>query len=144
MIMPLNATTFVPLVGEETWAAFVAQVNAHEAGMPSAFTELNRNTYARYVDLELAPEDLRAAASYAPADRAEVDAQRLAFRPMTMADIIEQFLRTHLPRATMGESIAPVQAAMLGRMKPGLLEAMGMDRVPAEDPRRKIGRASCR
>ena len=40
----------IPLVGEATWAAFSAQVAAHDAGMPSAFTELNDNSFARYVD----------------------------------------------------------------------------------------------
>lgn len=135
---PLNAETFVPLVGEETWTAFVAELEKHNAGEPSAFTMLNRNELVRYVELTLAPEDLRAAPTYAPdEDRAARDARRLAFKPMTMADIIEEFLRTHLPRETLGEELAPLQGAVLQAMRPGLLEAMAMDQLPESDPRRQ-------
>ena len=55
---------------------------------------------------------------------------------MTMADIVESFMATHIPRDVMGEGVAPVQAAVLTQMKPGLLEAMAMDMVPVDDPRR--------
>jgi hypothetical protein len=136
LIVPLNATTIVPLVGQQTWDAFLEQVRLHNTGQPSAFTQTNDNPYARLVTLALAPEDLGPAASYAPADRAD-DADRLAFEPMTMADIVEQFMRAHLPREVLGEQLAPIQGAVLQQMKPGLLESMGMDRLPATDPRRQ-------
>ncbi len=134
LVAPLNARTFVPVVGEETWAAFVAEVDKHEAGEPSAFTELNDNELVSLVDLALAPEDLEPAAAYAPAGSDA--AERLAFQPMTMADIVQQFMATHLPRRELGESVAPLQGAVLAQMKPGLLETMGMDELPAGDPRR--------
>jgi hypothetical protein len=134
MIMPLNAATFEPLVGAETWTAFVAQLEAHNARQPSAFTELNENELVSLVDLTLAPEDLRQAPSYGPGSG---DENRLAFQPMTMADIVEQFMRSHIPREVFGESLAPVQSAVLLAMRPGLLESMGMADLPAEDPRRQ-------
>ena len=136
MLMPLNAETFVPLVGEETWNEFVRQVNAHNAGETTSFTSLNGNSFARLVTATLAPSDLRAAPEYAPAaQRAMADGQ-LAFVPMTMSDIVEEFMRTHMPRETLGEDLAPAQGALLEAMKPGLLEAMAMDTLAATDPRR--------
>lgn len=136
MLMPLNAETFVPLVGEETWNEFARLVSAHNAGETTSFTTMNGNTFARLVQATLAPSDLRAAPEYAPAaERALADTQ-LAFAPMTMSDIVEEFMRTHLPRETLGEELAPAQGALLEAMKPGLLEAMAMDQLPGTDPRR--------
>jgi hypothetical protein len=134
LIMPLNAATFEPLVGAPTWQAFVAAVAAHNSGQQTAFTELNENQLVSLVQLQIAPEDLRAAPSYAPAGSG--DDQRLAFQPMTMADIVEQWMRSHIPREVFGESLAPVQAAVLTQMRPGLLETMGMSQLPTTDPRR--------
>jgi hypothetical protein len=134
LIMPLNAATFEPLVGAETWQAFVAAVAAHNQGQATAFTQLNQNQLVSLVQLAIAPEDLGSAPSYAPAGSG--DDQRLAFQPMTMADIVEQWMRSHIPREVFGESLAPVQAAVLTQMRPGLLETMGMNQLPATDPRR--------
>jgi hypothetical protein len=136
LLMPLNAATMVPLVGQETWDAFVAEVEAHNAGEPSAFVEMNENKRVALVELALAPADLLPAPEYAPAEIRAEEQQRLAFEPMTMADIVDQFLRTHVPRESLGESLAPAQGAMLAQMKPGLIEAMGLDGLEAEDPRR--------
>lgn len=132
---PLNASTFVPLVGQQTWDAFVAEVDKHNQKQPSAFTTMNDNPMVKYVDLTLAAEDLKAAWSYAPDPVAE--SQKLAFAPMTMADIVQHFLRTHVPREQIGEQLAPVQGQLLEAMKPGLLEAMAMDQLPASDPKRQ-------
>lgn len=135
MHFPLNDATMVPLVGEEAWDLFKAEVEKHDAGEASAFTELNENEYAELVTASLAPEDLKPAYDYAP--NAAGESQKLAFKPMTMADIIQQFLRTHVPREQLGEQLAPVQGQLLQAMYPGLLENMAMDQVPAEDPRRQ-------
>ncbi|MBX3131135.1 MAG: hypothetical protein KF718_30730 [Polyangiaceae bacterium] len=135
MHFPLNADTFVPLVGQATWDAFVAEVDKHNAGQPSAFTTMNDNDKVKYVKLTLAPETLKSAWSYSP-DPA-VERLKLAFKPMTMADMLEQFLRTHVPREQLGEQLAPVQGQLLEAMKPGILEAMSMDQMPASDPRRQ-------
>lgn len=137
LLMPLNEATMVPLVGQETWDVFVAEVEKHNAEEPSAFTDLNQNDRVAMVQLALAPEDLEPMPAYAPADIQAEERGKLAFQPMTMADIVVQFLRTHVPREQLGESMAPVQGMLLQKMKPGLLEAMAMDQVPEEDPRRQ-------
>jgi len=131
---PLNDATMVPIVGQAAWDAFKAEVDKHNAGQPSAFTALNKNERVKYVDLSLAPPDLAAMPSYSPS--AAADAQKLAWKPMTMADILQHFLRTHVPREQLGEQLAPVQGQLLEQMKPGVLEAMAMDQLPATDPKR--------
>ncbi len=131
---PLNEATMVPLVGEEVWGDFVAEVEKHQAGDESAFSTMNSNPMISNLPLTFPPDDLQPAHTYAP-NAAEL-ADKLAFKPMTMADIVQQFLRTHVPRQHLGEAMAPVQGQLLNAMKPGLLESMAMDEVPAEDPRR--------
>src|SRR5262245_768222 len=79
---PLNDTTMVPLVGQDAWNKFKAEVDKHNRGETSAFTTLNQNTRVKYVDLALAPNDLRAMPSYAPNSADE--SKKLAFLPMTM------------------------------------------------------------
>jgi len=132
---PLNDATMVPLVGQAAWDAFKAEVAKHNAGQPSAFTTMNENSRVKYVELALASEDLRPMPTYAPDPTSE--GQKLAFKPMTMADILQHFLRTHVPREQLGEQLAPVQGQLLEQMKPGILEAMAMDQLPATDPRRQ-------
>ena len=163
LIVPLNATTMVPVVGQEAWDKFIAEVSKHnaaralieqdgelyeklaagdeaaltEAGIEiSAFVAGNDNKRVALVELTLADEGLLAAAEYAPAESQAAERVKIAFKPMTMADIVEQFLRTHVPREQLGETMAPVQGMLLQKMKPGLLEAMGMDQMPDEDPRK--------
>lgn len=134
LLVPLNARTLVPLVGEDAWRRFVGQVEAHDQALPSTFTELNRNPFAQLVEAALAPEDLEPVPAYSP--RKLEDSEQLAFRPMTMADLVEQFVRVFLPRERLGEKTAPAQAQLLRLVKPGVLEAMALDRLSAEDPRR--------
>jgi hypothetical protein len=147
VIQPLNATSMVPRVGQETWDAFVAEVDKHNKGVDefqasgtiseenlSNFVKLNDNKRVQLVRLELAPEDLVPLAQLSP-DPASYG-QLLAYQPMTMSDIVEQFMRTHIPREVLGEALAPVQGAVLAKMKPGLLETMGMNQMPETDPRR--------
>lgn len=122
MIAPLNYATFEGLVSEQTWASFEKELKAHNAGESSAFLEMNRNKRVQLVELALAPDDLQSAASYDPTGQSD---KKLAFQPMTMSDIVEQFLRTHIPREQLGEAVAPAQAAVLAQMKPGLMESMG-------------------
>jgi hypothetical protein len=124
------------MVGNDAWKAFAREVKAHNAGETSAFSTLNRNTLVRLVKLSLAPEDLAPLSSYAPLKERADQARRLAWQPMTMSDIIEHFLRTHVPREQLGEGIAPIQGAILKEMKDGLLESMQMREMPASDKRR--------
>tara|TARA_R110002096_G_scaffold433381_2_gene652022 strand:+ start:73208 stop:74764 length:1557 start_codon:yes stop_codon:yes gene_type:complete len=131
LIAPLNKRTFEPLVGADTWQKFVDEVNAHNSGEESAFLSMNDNKLVSMVNLTLAPESLQAAHTYAPSS---ADADKLAFQPMTMSDMVEQFMRTHLPRETLGESLGQAQAAVLTQIKPGLLESMAIDGLPESHP----------
>ena len=128
MIVPLNTSHIEPLVGPEVWSAFQEQVAMHNRGESSAFTSLNGNPRARHVLLTVAPDNLAPVSAYAPSGSGAEN--QLAFQPDTMADIVEQFLATHLPRRELGEELAPFQGAALLAMKPGLLEAMTLDQVP--------------
>ncbi len=145
LIAPLNKTFMEPRVGAETWAAFAAQVELHNKGVdefqetgeisePSNFLAMNDNKRVGMVRIELAPEDLVPVSQHAP--NPEAASQLLALQPMTMADIVKEFMRTHIPRQILGEELAPVQAAVLGKMRPGLYETMGMDQMPEDHPAR--------
>lgn len=128
LLVPLNRKGLVEsgLVDEATYERFARLVADHQAGLSTPFTQLNRNKFARYVDAAMAPDDLEPLPAYGGAE----EAAKLAFRPQTMAEIVEGFLATHIPRRDPrlgGEALAPVQAAVLQAMKPGLYEAMGMD-----------------
>ncbi len=136
LLVPLNEQNIVPLVGQETWDAFREEVTKHNIGEDSAFITMNSNTRVHMVEAALAPEDLKPCADYAPEQVRESARQKISFQPMTMADIVEQFLRTHVPREIIGENVAPAQGAMLEAMKPGLFESMGMDQLPEDDHRR--------
>jgi len=145
VIQPINATSMVPRVGQQTWDAYVAEIEKHNRGVdefqasgnitePSAFLALNDNKRVGMVRINLAPEALEPIAELSPDP--ETARQLLAYRPMTMSDIVEQFMRTHIPRETLGEALAPAQGGALAKMKPGLLEKMGMDQLPTTDPKR--------
>ncbi len=126
---PLNEETFVKggIVDAETWAMFGAELAKHNAGEPTIFTIKNENGLARLVDGALAPAGLKPVWQYAPTALQAAESQKLAFQPLTMADIVDSFLSTHMPRAQFGEALAPAQAALLSAMQPGLLEAMTLD-----------------
>ncbi|MCA9544704.1 MAG: lamin tail domain-containing protein [Myxococcales bacterium] len=126
LLVPLNQAGLVDsgLVDQATFDRFAQYVQAHNDGIATPFTQLNGNTLAQYVTATMAPDALR------PLSELTGETDRLAFRPQTMAEIVEGFLRTHIPRSDPrlgGEALAPLQAAVLAAMKPGLLEAMGMD-----------------
>jgi hypothetical protein len=133
LIVPLNDTTMVPLVGQGPWSQFKEAIAKQTKGERNPFVDLNRNKRVEMVrEVSVAPADLQPAESYSGAKTLT----KLALAPMTMSDIIEQFLRTHVPREKLGEELAPAQAALLQAMKPAVLEQMAMDQLPATDPRR--------
>jgi hypothetical protein len=106
------------------------------------FLSKNKNEYAPLIDLKMAPSDLQPIANRV-ADVHESDVapgkafgSGMAIQPFTVADIVEQFVMRTVPREKMGEGMAPVQAAMLQKAKPGLLEALKMDQLPETDPKR--------
>jgi hypothetical protein len=131
--VPLNDATMIPLVGEEAWGKFKGWVEAHNKGEATPFTTMNKNPRVALIkDLAVAEESLRPVADLAPANLKD----KLALEPMTASDIVEQFMRTHLPREILGEQLAPLQGKVLEQMKPGLLESLGMDKLPADHPAR--------
>lgn len=133
MHVPLNDRTMIPLVGEEAWSKFKGYVADHNAGKESPFTTLNRNDRVGLIrDLTVAGDSLAPIAELSAAD-----AKKLAFQPMTMSDIVEQFMRTHMPREILGEELAPLQGKVLEQMRPGLFEVMGLDKLPEGDPARQ-------
>jgi hypothetical protein len=146
VLEPLTAENLVPRVGEEVWNAFVEQVAIHNQGVDelqetgsvsdgntSNFLRFNDNQRVGMVRIPLVSE---LPPIYQLSADPEGEAQKMAFVPMTMADIVRQFMRTHIPRQILGEELAPVQGAVLAKMKPGLLETMAMDQLPETDPRR--------
>jgi hypothetical protein len=119
-------------VSDEEWTQFKAQValqNKH-AAEPSVFVTSNANTNIHYIDLanldSAAMKNLKPVYEYAGAQR-DVEAKKLSLSPMTMADIVANFMRTHFPREQQGEAMAPVMAKVLQAIEPGLLESMNFD-----------------
>ena len=151
--IPMTESYLSDLVDTTTWEAFQAEVKKHNEAIaalqageadafaepPSQFEKLNRNDKIRYVELaESIPEQLQPIYEYAPtAEMREQEAKKMAFAPMTAADLVDQFLRIYIPRRKIGEQIAPLQGGLLEQMKPGLFELMGIGRLPEDDPRRQ-------
>lgn len=148
VIAPLTKSYMTPRVGAAVWKKFIKQVQIHNKGVDefqatgnisaantSRFLKLNDNKRVGMVRLTLPPEDLKPVAKLSGS--AAGDADKMGFQPMTMADIVRHFMRTHIPRETLGEALAPMQGAVLAKMKPGLLESMGMDQLPDSDPRKQ-------
>lgn len=148
---PLTEESMVPLVGQETWDKFKEEMEKHNQAVeamrngddmafsspPSRFDELNDNDKIKYVELAMdVPGDLEPLWKYAPEGQRSAEKKKLAFAPMTAADLVDQFLRIYIPRREMGEQVAPLQGAFLEKMKPGLYELMGFDQLPDDDPRK--------
>ncbi len=133
MIVPLNEGGVAPLIEQgllerSHWERFKFELQKHnfgELGMIAKLfidegerddprRELLRNPYMTSVELTLAPDSLNGF-------------DRLAFTPLTMADIVEQFLRQHIPRQLLGEQLAPLQGRILAKMRPALFESMGLN-----------------
>ena len=134
MHVPLNDATMIPLVGEAAWTTFKDFIAKHDAGEKTPFVEMNENTRVELIrELAVAPASLKPIGDVAPAN-----GDKLAFEPMTMSDIVEQFMRTHMPRELLGEQLAPLQGAVLEKMRPGLLEVMKLDQAPADHPARVL------
>lgn len=131
LLVPLNQKSMEQLgVAPEEWEQFKVQValhNQHDAEKPSFFVRHNRNFRLHLIQLaDLSQlETLKPVAEYS--DVPGKEGQKLAFQPMTMADIVEGFMRLDFPRKEMGEDLAPYQARALVLMKPGLLQMMALD-----------------
>lgn len=136
VLVPLNRDNILKLgVTEREWQTFKQEVslhNAHKSDEPSFFVRNNQNKTIRFIDLaDLDKLDsLKPVAEYS--DSSDVDAGKLAFRPLTMADIVDGFMRLTFPREQLGESIANYQADILEHMKPGLFEMLKIEPSSAE------------
>ena len=143
---PLSRAFMEPRVGTDVWEAFVAEVELHNAGVkefqetgsisqPSRFVQMNDNERVRLIPITVAKDDLLPMWYLAPdPDQAQ---HQMALVPMTAADIVKEFMRTHLPRQMLGEALAPVQAAVLDKMRPGLYESLAIDKLPVDSPERQ-------
>jgi hypothetical protein len=127
VLFPLNWNTIRQLgVSENEWKKFRAEVrthNAHDPARPSFF--LSNNLNKRIADVRLA--ELEEIAQLKPINQypgSKADKNALAFAPMSVADILESFLRVYLPRKELGENVAPYQAEMLKVTKAGLIQMM--------------------
>lgn len=142
LLVPLNQKSMEQLgVSAEEWQKFKAEVakhNLHDPEQRSFFVRNNRNFNLHLIQLaDLRQlDELKPLAEYAPESKREAEAEKLAFQPMTMADIIESFMRLNFPRQEMGEDLAPYQARALVMMKPGLLQMMALD--PASPQARAV------
>lgn len=130
LLMPLNARTFVPVVGKEVWAKFVQEIVAHGTGDDNAFDSLNHNRFVRLVPLASAPEDLLPATDYASV----AQARTLALHPMTVVDIVEAFVQLHVPRESSGEFLALARAELLESARPVAFEFLGLSDLATTDP----------
>lgn len=127
---PLNKAS----LGEARFAEVKAALNAGE------FLRENGNPYAELVDLQMAPATLKPISALLGIETTEPGqkpfGQGLAMQPFTVADILEKFLQTTIPREQMGEALAPVQGEILRQARAGLFEATGIDQLAPEDPKR--------
>jgi hypothetical protein len=136
LLAPLNAKTFEPLVGAPTWASFRQQVEEHNRGRASAFTELNQNEQISLIELAIASEELAPVTAYAPPGM-EPPPGLLAFRPMTTADVLDTFLQSLVPRRPQGEGLAAAQSQLLASARKSVLVAVGLEQGESNDPRRQ-------
>jgi hypothetical protein len=119
-------------VTDADWSAFKAQVKLHNkhGSEQSVFVTENQNANIHFIDLaDLDSADmknLKPVYEYAGAQK-DAESKKLSLSPMTMADIVANFMRTHFPREQQGEAMAPVMGQVLQAIKPGLLESMNFD-----------------
>lgn len=121
-----------------------------------AFLAENKNKNAALVAVQMAPESLkpmseRLGMQLKPGiPEGQPFGEGLALRPMTMADLLEQFVKGHVvrdrgPDAVLTEpeakALAQAQGQLLRGTYDGLLEAMSLNEQPDEDDARKAARA---
>ncbi len=153
ILVPLSKQSVIGLKGagdivinDADWTAFAAKVETSwpfaTAPVPSSEAS---SVNGRLADLaKFKPDFNRLAAlkaidtvTAAPKRADGVPSKGLAFEPMTMTDIVQHFLRTHIPRDPAlqkgtelegaGETVGAIQAAVLKKMEPGLYESMKID-----------------
>ena len=136
--VPLNRSGVSGLgVTEQTWARFKTAVAQHNRGESTPFTSMNDNGQVAHVNAAISPKSLKPMWAYAPSEIRQVESQKMAFRPMTSADIVGEFLRLHIDRKQLGEQTgSAIQAGVLKGMRPGLEQMLAISDLPATHPKR--------
>ena len=129
---PLNAATFIPLVGESSWARFAEMIALHNRGGETPFQSLNKNPLIHHVELALAPDDLRPLPEYAPPELRAADTQKLAFPPLNAEQIIRLAIAELFPEDpdAVATSGAQQPEELIARLSPGILQSLA--REPAD------------
>jgi len=126
---PLNAETWIPRVGKSTWSAFADAIKRHNSGQATIVkNSCNRDDLLK-VQLSVAPDSLKPIAEYAPTKRARASEEMMAFRPMTLFEVIERFVAIHWPRDQFGEDLATTQAEVIRELRPAFKRVSRFDRV---------------
>ncbi|MGI9240754.1 MAG: hypothetical protein ACR2RV_08130, partial [Verrucomicrobiales bacterium] len=143
---PLNSTTFVPLVGAETWGRFAEMIACHNRGEDAPFQALNKNPLIQHIELSLAADDLRPLPDYAPAEIRSAEAQKLAFPPLTADQIIQLAMLELFPddAAATADSLQP--ADLIGQLSPELLNSLrgASDEAPQQPEAAQLAGAAAR
>lgn len=140
-LCPLNITYLEGLVGEKVARNFIAILDKQASGHKTELTRSNPNKMANLVTVAIAPSDLKPMPEYASAEQLPLESTKLAFEPFTPADIVDHAMRLHFDREKQGESIAPVQAAVMQKMQAGFIEMLNLDGSDADPVQRRAAKS---
>jgi len=142
----LNLGISYPLNKANLGDRFEAVKNALQS---KDFLSKNGNEHAKLVDLTLAPESLKPMQDKLGVTPTEPGpgkpfGEGLATRPFTMPNLIEEFVASMATR-DLGRTLTDVEARTLAGAqtklfegaKPGIIEAAGLNLLPATDPKRQ-------
>jgi hypothetical protein len=124
--VPLNDANVVQKLGvsQATWKRFKLEIGKHNSGQASAFTTEGsaENPMIKNVKIGVSPASLKPMPEYAPAAKRAAERQKMAFAPMTAADIVANALAVQFPRSKWGEQAGSrVQADAWNAMKQGIM-----------------------
>jgi hypothetical protein len=124
--VPLNDATVIGKLGvsQETWKSFKKEIGKHNSGRSSAFTAQNsaENPMIKNVKLGVSSSKLKPLPEYAPASIRAAERNKMAFAPMTAADIVANALAVQFPRSKWGERAGSrVQSDAWGAMRQGIM-----------------------
>lgn len=108
------------------------------------FVDTEEHAFLDKVPLQIADESLLPinellGHDISDAPDGKVFGQGLVVKPFLFSDVIETFVHEYAPREELGEEIgAPLQALLLEKIKPLLLNAMGLDHVDDNDAKKQM------
>lgn len=123
----LNLGLYFPLNKEALGTRFEA---VKKALTDKVFLERNSNPHVNLIDISTASAVLKPLdQEITSPDDKQIFWPGLAIRPFTLADLVEEYLKRTLPRASMGEAAgAKVQGDVFSSIRPDLLE---MAQIPS-------------